>query len=230
MISIIIPVYNQAKKIPNCLNSIAKQSYMNYELIIVNDGSKDKVGRALERYKKLFSPRIKIIHQRNQGANVARNNGFKEARGEYLLFCDADIVMREDMLEKMLRVIREKKCSYVYSSHKFGFKKFRLWEFSSEKLRKMPYIHTTSLINRQDFPGFDENIKRLQDWDLWLTMLENGKEGQWIDDYLFAVKGGGTMSSWMPSFFYKIFPFLPKVRKYKKAVEVIKKKHGLNNL
>ncbi len=227
MISIIIPIYNQAKKIPECLDSIARQSYMNYEIIVVNDGSKDKLGRVLEKYKKLFSPRMKIIHQKNQGANVARNNGFKASKGEFLLFCDADIVMKGNMLEKMLHKIHKENVSYVYSSHKFGFKKFRLWAFDEERLKQMPYIHTTSLIRREDFPGFDENIKRLQDWDLWLTMLENGKKGFWIDDYLFEVKDGGTMSSWMPGFFYRIFPFLPKVKKYKKSVAIIKKKHNL---
>lgn len=227
MISIIIPVYNQADKISDCFDSIAKQSYMNYEIIVVNDGSKDGIDSVLEKYKKLFSPRIRIIHQENQGANVARNNGFKLARGEFVIFCDADIVMEEDMLIKMLRVIKKSEASYVYSSHKFGFKKFRLWAFNEDRLRQMPYIHTTSLIKKEDFPGFDESVKRLQDWDLWLTMLENGKKGVWIDEFLFAVKSGGTMSSWMPSIFYKIFPFLPKVIKYRKSVETIKKKHNL---
>lgn len=227
MISIIIPIFNQAKKIPDCLDSIAAQTYKNYEIIVVNDGSKDKVGRVLERYREKFSPKIKIVHQRNQGANVARNNGFKISKGEFLLFCDADIVMRRDMLQNMLQKIREENVSYVYSSHKFGFKKFRLWKFDEEKLKQMPYIHTTSLIRREDFPGFDEKIKRLQDWDLWLTMLENGKKGFWVDDYLFEVKDGGTMSSWMPSIFYKIFPFLPKVKKYKRSVAIIKEKHNL---
>ncbi len=227
MISIIIPVYNQADKISLCLDSIKNQTYKKYEIIVVNDGSKDKVSEVLTKYQQKFSTRFKIINQENQGSNFARNNGSKFARGDYLLFCDADIVLRDDFLETMLSALKSSGRSYAYSSHKFGFKNFNLWKFDEAKLKQMPYIHTTSLIKKDDFPGFDENIKRLQDWDLWLTMLENGKKGIWIDEYLFQVESGGTMSSWMPSFVYKIFPFLPKVRKYKKSVQIIKEKHNI---
>ena len=93
----------------------------------------------------------------------------------------------------------------------------------------MPYIHTMSLIRANDFPkhGWDENIKKLQDWDLWLTMSSQGKKGIFIDKFLFKIYPGGTMSSWIPSIFYKIFPFLPKVKKYNRAVKAIKDKHHL---
>ena len=225
MISIIIPVYNQSDKISACLDSILKQNYNNYEIIIVNDGSSDNIDSVLKLYKEKID--LKIINQENQGANVARNNGFEKSSGEYLLFCDADLVLREDMLEKMQNTLANSDAGYTYSSHVFGLKKFKLWEFDEEKLKQMPYIHTTSLIKRKDFPGFDINLKRFQDWDLWLTMLENNKTGKWIPEYLFKVEDGGTMSSWIPGFFYKLFPFLPSVKKYKKSVKIIKDKHKL---
>ena len=75
--------------------------------------------------------------------------------------------------------------SYVYSSFKFRWKTFKLWEFNAEKLKEMPYIHTTSLIRREHFPGFDPKLKRMQDWDLWLTMQEKGYKGKWINEVLF---------------------------------------------
>jgi len=226
MISIIIPVYNQADKIGACLDSILEQSFKDYEIIIVNDGSTDNIGEVLSEYSE--KAKLQTVNQANRGANSARNKGYNISSGEYLLFCDADIVLRNDMLEKMINIIKNTDYSYAYSSHKFGFKKFPLWEFDEERLKKMPYIHTTSLIKRKDFPGFDLSVKRLQDWDLWLTMLENGKRGKWIPEYLFEVADGGTMSSWIPSFFYKLFPFLSSVKKYKKSVEIIKKKHNIN--
>ena len=225
MISIVIPVYNQSDKISACFDSILKQSYKDYEIIVVNDGSSDNIDSVLNLYREKLD--LKIVNQENQGANVARNNGFQKSSGEYLLFCDADIVLRDDMLEKMHNTLTSGDASYVYSSHVFGFKKFKLWKFDEEKLKQMPYIHTTSLIKRKDFSGFDVKIKRLQDWDLWLTMLENGKKGKWIPEYLFSVKDGGTMSSWIPSFYYKLFPFLSSVKKYKKSVQIIKNKHNL---
>lgn len=230
MISIIIPLYNQAKELDRCLESIEKQTYQNFEIIIVNDRSEDKLSKLYKRYKKIFGYRMELMNnQSNHGAPYSRNKGFRRSRGEYLLFCDADVVMREDMLQKMLETLKDNKnSSYVYSSFKFGFKKFRLWEFDAEKLKKMPYIHTTSLIKREHFPGFDENIKKLQDWDLWLSMLEKGYIGTWINEMLFKiVQTDGTMSRWLPSPFYKLFPFLPEARKYKKAVQIIKDKHNL---
>ncbi|MBI2552584.1 glycosyltransferase family 2 protein [Candidatus Uhrbacteria bacterium] len=151
----------------------------------------------------------------------------------YALFCDADIVLRRDCLEKMVRALEEHPdVSYAYSSFKFGWKTFKLWPFDAERLHKMPYIHTTSLIRADHFPGWDESIKRLQDWDLWLTMLEQGHTGVWIPEVLFRViNTKGTMSTWLPSFAYNIPKWLgiqPKaVMLYNEAVARIKAKHNL---
>ena len=230
MISIIIPVYNQAEKLKQCLESIKNQSYDNYEIIIVNDGSSDNVNEIIDKYKPIFTYKLYYFEQENKGSNPARNRGAKIAKGEYLLFCDADIIMKPEMLKIMLDALRNNpKASYAYSSFKYGCKIFKLWPFNAEKLKQMPYIHTTSLMCKERFPGFDESIKRLQDWDLWLTMLEQGHSGIWIDKVLFTIKGGGyTMSSWLPSFAYKLFPFLPSVKKYNEAVKIIKEKYKLS--
>jgi hypothetical protein len=133
-------------------------------------------------------------------------------------------------LEIMLEALRQTpEASYAYSSFNWGRKLFKLNEFNPEQLKKMPCIHSMSLIRRQDFPatGWDESIKKFQDWDLWLTMLEQGKIGVWIPRVLFQITTGGTISSWLPSFAYKFLPFLPVVKKYKAAMAVIKQKHGL---
>ncbi len=231
MISIIIPIYNQANKLSACLESIKRQTYSNYEIIVVNDRSTDRLSKIISKYKKIFGYRIEFYHnQENHGAPYTRNKGFRYSKGEYVLFLDADSVLREDALEVMLDTLKiQTNASYVYPNHKFGMKKFRLFPFDAKKLKKMPYIHTSALLRREHFPksGWDESLKRLQDWDLWLTFLEEGHTGFWIDKLLFKVSTGGTMSGWIPGFFYKFFPFLPKVKKYKKAVEIIKKKHGL---
>jgi len=229
MISIIIPVYNQKSKIlEKCLDSISKQTHNDLEVIIVDDGSTaPHCVRAEIRNPKSEIRNLKIVRQNHGGANAARNRGFRESKGEHLLFCDSDIEMRGDMLEKMVQVLENHpEASYIYSSFKYGWKNFKLWPFDAEKLKKIPYIHTTSLIRREHFPGFDESIKRLQDWDLFLTMLENGYKGVWIPEYLFKINPGGLMSKWLPKFLYKM-PWLPSVKKYNEAVAVIKKKHGL---
>jgi glycosyltransferase involved in cell wall biosynthesis len=186
----------------------------------------------MEKYKKEFGIKIEFIHNTiNHGAPYSRNKGFRKSRGEFLLFCDADIIFTANALETMHSVLQKNpSASYAYPSFRHGHKLFWLWEFDAEKLKQMPYIHSSALIRREHFPknGWDENIKRLQDWDLWLTMLSEGHTGVWINKELFRIQGGGhTMSDWVPSFFYKAFPFLPAVKKYKMAAEVIKQKHRL---
>lgn len=231
MISIIIPVYNQAEKIAKCLGSILSQDYHNFEVIVVNDGSKDNIGEILEAHRNLFKAvglNFQVINQENRGSNPARNRGFKEAKGDFLLFCDADIIMKPYMLKMMRRALeKDPEASFAYSSFLWGKKLFRLWPYDPERLKKMPYIHTSSLIRREHFPGFDEKIKRLQDWDLWLTMLEQGRRGVWINKTLYKIETGGMISSWLPAFAYKLLPFLPRARRYKEAVRIIKEKHRL---
>jgi glycosyltransferase involved in cell wall biosynthesis len=228
MISIVIPVYNQAKKLAKCLDSILAQTHQDYEVIVVNDGSQENIGTVIDKFKPLFGDKLQYLMQNNQGAPSARNNGAKEAQGNYLLFCDADVVMRPQMLKTMVKTLKNnERASYAYSSFKFGPKTFKLWPFDAGKLKQMPYITTTSLMRTKDFPGFDESLKKFQDWDLWLTMLAQEHTGVWIDEVLFSIAGGGTMSSWLPSPAYKLMPWLKNVKKYKSAMEIIKHKHSL---
>jgi len=232
MISIIIPIYNQADKLPACLDSILKQSLKadKIEVIIINDGSTDNIREIKYRYKSIFKYKFFFIDQENMGAPAARNRGFKESRGQYLFFCDADAILKPEALEIMLKTLKKHpEASYAYCSFLWGSKLFRSFPFDAKKLKQMPYIHTMSLIRREHFSnkGWDESIKKLQDWDLWLTMLAEGHFGIWIDKVLFKIQPGGTISNWLPAFAYKLMPFLPNVKKYKKAVRIIKKKHEL---
>ena len=228
MISIIIPVYNQAAKLAKCLASIVVQTYQDYEVIIVDDGSVEDVASVVESFKSKLLGKLQMIRQENQGSNPARNAGRALAHGEYLLFCDADIVMRSDMLETLLNtLLANPDKSYSYGCFNYGLKKFRPGEFSAEKLKAGPFVHTTALIKTTDFAGFDNKLKRFQDWDLWLTMLERGHQGVFVDKISFDVATGGSISTWLPSFVYKLCPWLNQVKKYKAAEKIIRKKHGL---
>ena len=235
MISIIIPIYNQAETLLDCLDSILKQSYDNYEVIIVNDGSTDKTALVAEKYQNIFKQQDKAftyLEQANQGPQNTRNTGYKRSHGDFLLFCDADTVLSPTMLEEQINALKKHlEIGYVYSSFIWGFKKFRVGKFDAKRLKSEPYINTTALIRREAFPelGWDESIKRFQDWDLWLTILRNGYQGYWIDKVLFKIqrKGKQTMSNWLPSFTYRFLKFLPKVKKYNEAKKIIKQKYNL---
>lgn len=232
MISVIIPVYNQAEKLKQTLISLNQQTYRDLEIIIVNDGSTDNPEKVFIDFLATNKSELSFyfFNQNNLGAPAARNHGFKESKGDYLFFCDADATLDSKALETLLNTLLwNKDASYAYSSFKWGKKLFKGRPFDATILRKEPYIHTMALIRRNDFPvgGWDESIKKFQDWDLWLMMLENNKFGVFVDEYLFTIAPGGTISSWLPSFAYKLFPFLPAVKKYKAAKAVIYAKHQL---
>ncbi|MFA6171879.1 MAG: glycosyltransferase family A protein [Patescibacteria group bacterium] len=232
MISVIIPLYNQAKNLPSCLESILIQTIPELEVIIVDDGSSDQSRAVAESYKKKFGEKdisFRLLnHDMNKGAPAARNTGFRSSKGEYLFFCDADVVLSQEALSSMLNALNSNpKASFAYSSFWWGRKLFKLFPFDREKLEEFPYINMMSLMRRECFPGFDESLKKFQDWDLWLTITKGGKIGVWIGRPLYRVRPGGTMSDWLPGFAYRLFPFLPAVKKYKKAMIIIKNKHGL---
>jgi len=224
-ISIIIPVYNSADKIQCCLDSVFNQTYYNLEVIVVDDGSTDDLLLALTNCQR----KLTILHQENKGAPAARNYGFKVSTGELVIFLDADIVMKPTMLKKLALALKtDAEAAFAYSQFKFGWKKFRLWQLDYERLKKIPYIHTSALIRRKAFPGFDESLKKFQDWDLFLTMVEAGERGVFVPEVLFRVESGGTISSWLPSFAYKL-PWLKLAskKKYEIAMAIIKQKHHL---
>lgn len=98
-ISFIIPCYNAEKYIKQCLDSVTALSEINYEVITVNDGSRDQTGEILRQYQR-NNNRIVIRDQNNSGVSAARNNGLSVAQGEYIFFIDADDLLDADQFEK----------------------------------------------------------------------------------------------------------------------------------
>ncbi len=202
------------------------------EVIVVNDGSTDDTFQRLKPYQ----GRLTLIDQTNQGGNAARNNGFAASTGDLVLFCDADAILSPEMLATLEQALQmHPEASYAYSGFRFGWKSFRSFVFDAERLRLMNFIHTSALIRRHHFPGFDPTVRRFQDWDVWLTMLAAGHTGTFVDAELFRVVEAPNrrgISQWRPSVFYRI-PWhwfgwmLPSVRRYNEARAAILKKHGL---
>ncbi|MDO4782335.1 MAG: glycosyltransferase family 2 protein [Capnocytophaga felis] len=103
--SIIIPVYNVEKYLPECIESVLSQDFSDYEVILVNDGSTDDSGKICDEYAQKF-PNIKVIHKENGGLSDARNFGIKEAKGDYLMFLDSDDFWRgTNILSDLSKII-----------------------------------------------------------------------------------------------------------------------------
>ena len=123
MISIIIPCYNCEKTIVRTLKSLEKQSYKDFEIIAINDGSKDKTLDVLEEYAYNTKIKFKIINQINLGVSSARNKGIEKSNGEFITFLDADDLYHKDFLRYMYNAICSKKadmaaCSFDYIDNK----------------------------------------------------------------------------------------------------------------
>jgi glycosyltransferase involved in cell wall biosynthesis len=227
-ISVIIPTYQHATTIIECLESVLAQKRQADEIIVIDDGSTDGTKELLTPY----FDRIAYYYQENAGAQAARMNGFNKSRGALFVLCDADIIMRSDMLGKLeSALIDHPETSWAYSSFRWGWKVFKSRTFDLGALKQKNYIHTSALIRREHFPGLDLSIKRFQDWDLWLTMVEQGRKGVFVNQELFRTvhtHGRVGISGWLPKIVFKL-PFkLPSVKRYETARDVINQKHKLS--
>lgn len=99
LISIIVPAYNVEKYIKTCLDSLINQTYSNFEIIVINDGSTDQTEKILNEYES--NPKIRIFSQKNGGLSAARNQGLNLANGELVCFIDSDDSVKSDYLEKL---------------------------------------------------------------------------------------------------------------------------------
>ena len=112
LISVIVPVYNVEKYLERCIRSILKQTYKNNEIILVDDGSKDKSGIICDKYMKIYK-NIKVFHKENGGVSSARNIGLKNSSGKYILFVDSDDYLEENMIENMIENLKTQKAQVV---------------------------------------------------------------------------------------------------------------------
>lgn len=109
MITVIVPVYNVEKYIKECVESLINQTYKNIEIILVDDGSKDKSGTICDAYAAKDN-RIKVIHKKNEGLGFARNTGLKVAQGKFVTFIDSDDKADTDLVEKLMNEIYKADC------------------------------------------------------------------------------------------------------------------------
>ena len=115
-ISIIVPVYNVEKYLKRCIDSILNQSFTDFELILVDDGSTDNSGKIIDEYA-LKDKRIKVIHKENGGQGSARNRGLDIAKGNYIGFVDSDDWIHKDMYKCMYQIINEDNTDIVQIGH-----------------------------------------------------------------------------------------------------------------
>lgn len=158
LVSIIIPVYNTEQYIEKCIESVLNQTYSDYELICIDDGSTDGTSAILDKYAEQYGC-IRVIHQKNAGISAARNVGLDICRGEYIVFLDSDDFMHPRMLEILYHELKENACQMslcqiknvenretvmgdvpVYQTKKYSGLELIDWYYGTDPMRKQEAV------------------------------------------------------------------------------------------
>ena len=192
MLSVIIPIYKKSEQIlEKCIKSIISQSLKDWELIAVLDGPDDTAKALVRRLMKKVPNHFKIVEIEHGGAPRARNAGFDESKGDIVLFWDADCIIEPHAALAWLDIFKEKSdVGFIYSGYKFLDESGAINSepFDPWTLRIRNYISGCFPVRRTLVPKWNEELKSLQDWDFWLTVVERGGSGHFLQGYAFSTE------------------------------------------
>lgn len=191
-VSIVIPAYNVAPYIGETLDSVFQQTFTDYEVVVVNDGSPDTV--ELEMAIEPYRNQVRYIKQKNLGAGAARNEGLRAAQGEFIAFLDADDLWSPKYLEEQVKFIRGNNYDLVCAdAMHFGDTPFAGKSYMEVYMGTAPVqgevtflglvsaeqsLITSGVVARRgliiEVGLFDEGLRNSQDFDLWLRLLRHG--------------------------------------------------------
>jgi glycosyltransferase involved in cell wall biosynthesis len=202
-VTVIIPCYNQGAYLDEAVDSVLAQTFEDYEIIIVNDGSTDEATNALlNSYRK---PKTQVMSTQNQGLSSARNAGIRAACGTYILPLDADDKIAPTFLEKAVQVLDEQPAIGIVCSlvDFFGAKsgRFIVADFTAGDMLLANHVCASAMFRKADWEkvgGYNSNMKfGWEDWDFWLSLLEQGRAVHRIPQVLFyyRVKKGSMIKN-----------------------------------
>jgi glycosyltransferase involved in cell wall biosynthesis len=199
LVSVIIPCYNQAKYIKEAVESVLNQTLQNFEIIIVNDGSKDNTAQLLQASN---FPKTKIITTENRGVSSARNTGIKAAQGKYILPLDADDKIGNTYLQKACEILEKNlDVGIIYCQAKIFGKRNEIWNLPKYTLHGMlagNIIFNAGVFRKSTWEktrGYDESLTLWEDWDFWISILETGLIPHKIEEILFYYRKHGESST-----------------------------------
>ena len=197
--SVIIPVFNRERTIQKAIDSVIEQSFTNFELIIINDGSTDSTKDILEK----LPNNIKIIHQENHGVSHARNRGIESAQGEFIAFLDSDDYWHKEKLKKQYDYLQQNPNSkilhcdevWIRNGKRVNPRKIHQKAGGDQFIRSMQLccISPSAVVIKKEvlneFNGFLENYPVCEDYDLWLKITYK-YQVDYIDEMLITKTGG----------------------------------------
>lgn len=208
LVSIIVPVYNVEKYICETIECVRKQTYGNWELLLVEDCSKDNtVAVILEYLDKVQDGRVRLIRQeKNNGAARSRNRGLREACGRYIAYLDADDLWVPEKLEKELAFMKEKQAAFAFTGYEFADengnglgKVVRVPEILTykEALKNTTIFTTTVMFDTEkiDKNFLEMPIIKSEDTALWWKVLRSGYVAYGLDENLVRYRRAGKSLS-----------------------------------
>ena len=192
LVSIIMPAYNAEKYIEESIKSVCDQTYENWELLIIDDCSKDNTLQIVQKFSKV-DERIKCLNQiTNSGVAKARNRGLKESRGEYIAFLDSDDLWEKEKLEKQIKFMEDKKINFSFTNYtsisekgKFIKKTICPEKLNYEEALKGNKIGClTVIIRKSSLKNIIMPELRHEDYATWLQVLRDGNTAYCLQDFL----------------------------------------------
>lgn len=203
-VSVIIPCYNCEEYIGETLESLCLQTFKNFEVICVNDGSMDRTSQILDKWENNTELNICVINQENAGVSNARNNGIMAARSKYVMFLDADDIYHPNMIESLFNAVEGVDIAYCrlsrnmdevkdYPSKNIKYVDETQTDAMNKLLYQMGtygfycYIYKKSVILEQNI-FFDENTKHFEDREFNWKYLCHCNTCIWVDAYLYGYR------------------------------------------
>ena len=198
MVSVVIPCHNYGKYVWDAVGSVLAQTYSHTEVIVIDDGSTDT--ETIEILDRIQHPRVRVIHQSNQGLAQSRNNGGAVARGEYLMFLDADDRLERHAVALLLYALqRSPSAGYAYSYQRFFGDQELVWAtqlFNAFDLLWANHPSVCSLIRRSAFAeagGYrPELLYGYEDWEFWIRLSSHGYCGLCVPAAVFEHRRHGV--------------------------------------
>lgn len=194
MVSVIMPAYNSDPFIAEAIRSVQSQSYPYWELMVIDDGSRDKTSEIVKNYSEKDVRIHLFTNQSNKGTAYSRNRGIKEASGRFIAFLDADDQWKPEKLEKQLKWIKQKDIGACFSSYdlisedgkRLNKKITALPVLNFEKLLKANYVgNLTGIYDLQKIGKvYCPDIPKRQDWALWLEVIKRAGKMEGIKESL----------------------------------------------
>ena len=190
-VSVIIPCFNQGAYLDEAVESVLAQTFQDFEILVVDDGSTDEA--TIKMLKDYARPKTRVIHTDNQGLSMARNNGIREARGDYILPLDADDKIGPGYLEEAVRILdQHRDIGIVYCEAAFFGMRTSHWhlpDYTSDHLLLQNIIFCSAFFRRKHWEkvgGYNINmVYGWEDWDFWLSLIHLGVKVYRIPQVLF---------------------------------------------